>query len=99
MYKTRTSTSTTNPKDFSVNLEEDDEKSQLYREDFEKHLKKKKKEREKEREGKVPVLRLYRLPEDNPMICLHVDTGLRRSQFEKSGKLGRIDDTGQVGSV
>lgn len=52
MYKTRTSTSTTNPKDFSVNLEEDDEKSQLYREDFEKHLKKKKKRERKRERGR-----------------------------------------------
>jgi len=98
MYKRGASTSTTNPKfSQSISEEDDDEKreraSQLYREDSKKTFEKKK------REKKVSVLRLSRLPDDRPMICLHVDTGLRRSQFEKSGKLGRIDDAGQLGPI
>lgn len=98
MYKDTNIYLTTNPKlsrSISRKTIKRERDSALHRDDL-KTFERKKKWIEMERREEVPVLELFCFPNDRPMICLHVYT---RSQFEKTGKLGRIDDAGQVGPV
>ena len=79
-------------------MKERERVSALHTRRFENKKQKTKKDRERE-ERRILVLGLSCLLGDRPMIRLHVYTGLRRSQFEESGKLGRIDDAGHVGPI